>query len=436
MTTKPSDRRLRIVLALVIVAVSIFVVARAARKGSTSTRNKTHGALERNYEFAGRLIRGEDPYAKPPLHAPYPPSYGIVMAPLRLLPLMPARIAWAVFQLLCLFLLIAHLRRFAGSIDATRGPPLWVFVGAVFLVLRYLSRDTSGGGGNLVWGTLVFLAVIRPGEAPGTDERPWRGLLLGIVLAAKPTPVLFLPWLWWRGRRQTCAIALGTAALLHLSPILTLGTGAWAEAYAHWFQGVLAYSRQADLFALPSSDFPPFSWMHQSLRFAVLRFFGTVPSEHVLDSPLWFNGLGLAVQPLTIARRALEFAILGVTLGVLYRARKRSDPWIEVHAVGLLVCTTLLLSPIAWKSYHLWHLPFFAAILLGLAFKNEYVTRRRREIVVGLALYWLFCQLASELVLGDHGKELMQSLYVVTFGALWLWTLAFRFCLQRPQSRS
>ncbi|MCA8968697.1 MAG: DUF2029 domain-containing protein [Planctomycetes bacterium] len=427
----------RLVLVALTIAIALFVVLRAARKGEGKGADKTHGALERNYEFAGRLLRGSDPYASPQLHAPYPPSYGIVLSPLRLFPLQTARVAWAIIQLACLAALLVLLRTWYRTIDA-KGPPIWVPLLAIVLVARYLSRDTSGGGGNLVWGTLVFFAVLRPGEPPGSDEKPWRGALLGIVLGAKPTPVLFLPWLWWRGRKRTLTVAIVVATILHVSPLLTLGVNGWLDAYGRWIDGVIAYSKQTDLFAMPSHDFPPFSWMHQSLRFAVTRFLATVPAEHVLDSPLFFQGLGLEITTVAITRRVLEAAIAATTLFALWRARTNRSTWTDIHATSLLASATLLLSPIVWKSYHLWLLPFFYACLAHLATPREdsavSTKRRRRERVIGMAVYFVLCGLSSELLLGQNGKEVMQSLYVVTAGALWAWSLALRDLLRPHES--
>lgn len=414
-----------------VLALSAFVVLRAARKGEGRGNDKTHGALERNYEFAQRVLEGSDPYREPQLHAPYPPSYGLIMAPLRLLPLRAARVAWAVLQLLCLGALVLLLRRWHSTLPGdsgatlSRAPPAWVTVLALVLVARFLSRDTSGGGGNLVWGTLVFVAVLRPLEAPGTDERPWLGTWLGIVLAAKPTPVLFLPWLILLGRYKTLAVALGVAAALHAAPLLTLGLEGYENAYRTWLTGVVAYAQQDDVFAAPSHGFPPFSWMHQSLRFALGRFLGSVPQEHVLESPLFFQGLGMDVVHIALLRRVLEATIAVLALAALWRVRRARSPWVAIHAIGLLASATLLLSPIVWKSYHLWQLPFFYGLLAGL--RDEGLTQgQRREVIVGLSLYFALCGLASEALLGDNGRDVMQSFYVVTAGAVWTYTLALR----------
>lgn len=401
-------------LALLALAVSVLLVARAARK--------RHGALERNYIFSGRVLAGEDPYATP-VHSPYPPSYGLVMGPLRLLPLTGARIAWALLQIVMLGVLIALCARWWRSLGVIRGPPpLWLTGIALLLVSRYLWRDTAGGGGNLVFGTCVLLACVRPGERPGEDRKPWTGLLLGLVLAAKPTPLLFLPWLWLRGRHRTLLVAVLTATVLHAAPLLTLGADGWMAAYGRWADGVWRFGTQADLFALPELDFPKFTWMHQSLRYCVARYFGAVPSEHALDSALFFQGLALPHGAVRAVQLTLTVVLLGATWAVLYRRRASDSPFVELSAPSALVALTLLLSPITWKSYHV---QLFPAFFLMLAW-SEVATRRQREITVGLVAYFVLCVALSEFVIGKLGKNVMQSLYVVTFGAGWVWLLTLR----------
>ncbi|MEZ5988985.1 MAG: glycosyltransferase 87 family protein, partial [Planctomycetota bacterium] len=304
-----------------------------------------------------------------------------------------------------------------------RDPPWLAMLVALLLVVRFLLRDMAGGGGNLVWLTLVALACIRPGEAPGEDRRPALGALLGLVLATKPTPLLFLGWLALRGRRRTLAVAVATAAALHLAPMLTMGVDGWGRAYGHWLDGVLAYARQDDPFATPAYDFPPFDWMNQCLRCAVARYLGTVPQVHLDELPEGLRFAGLGLEPATYAdlSRLLVLALVAASFAVLWRRRRDADPAVEWTAPCLLIPVTLLASPITWKSHHVQLLPLcFALLALGPG------ARTRRGLRVLLGAYFVLCVLPGGDVVGKLGKEGMQSLYVVTAGAvaLWLATLA------------
>ncbi|MFQ5505985.1 MAG: glycosyltransferase family 87 protein, partial [Planctomycetota bacterium] len=367
----------RKILILLGALAGLLLVARAARK--------EEGAILRNRAFAELVWTGAFPYAaagaeRRPLHAPYPPSYGIVMGPLLLAPITVCRILWALLQLALLLLVLRLCARWWSDLLHARAPP-WLAVLALLFVLRFLLRDMAGGGNNLVFGALVLLACLRPGEVPGEDRRPWTGLGLGVVLAAKPTPLLFLFWLWMRGRRRTLAVALGSALFLWLCPALTLGVRGSADAYGHWLRGVLLYSGQENLFAEPALGFPPFDWMHQSLRYALARFLGSVPETQLgLLHFAAFPGVGLPHAMVAWIHRILTVLLLAQSFGMLWLRRKSPSPWHEMAGPCLLIALTLLLSPITWKAHHVGLLPVFYLLLARAS------VGRRPGLVLGLGL--------------------------------------------------
>jgi hypothetical protein len=392
---------------------------------------KKHGSLLRNRIFAGDVLRGEFPYHPQaedprPVHAPYPPSYGIVMAPLLLPPLPIARVLWVLLQISMLGIMLQQLGRWYRRSHQGRAPPPWLPILATLLVSRYLLRDTAGGGGNLIFATLVLLACLPLENTPrGTSLR---GCLLGLVLAAKPTPILFLPLLLLQGRRRAFFAAILTAGLLHFSPILSLGFDGWARAYSHWIEGVLAYGSRADVFAPPSHGFPPFTWMHQSLPFMLARFLGTVPQEHILPSPLFFQGAGLAPSLIHWIYRIIALLLVWFSARRIHQetlsGRQQKLLWLP--AVSALFALTLLLSPITWKSHHVALLPAFYFLL------SQAQNQKSKGLWIGLLLYFLVNDLLSQEVLGKLGKNLMQSYYSVTLGALWVLAASLLLPRQSP----
>jgi Glycosyltransferase family 87 len=419
MTTLTPQPRRRWLAILLLILLGAFLVQRATRR--------KQGPVHRNRLFASLVWQGQSPYpAGEPIHAPYPPSYGFLMGPLLLPPIQVARITWAILQLFCLLLLYRLAMRWWETVDTSqfsqtslspRGPPQLVLLLSLLLVSRYLLRDMSGGGGNLIYGTLVALACIRPGEQPGEDKRPWLGIGLGLVLGLKPTPLLFLPWLAMRGRNRTLGVAILTALLCHIAPITTLGPDLWISSYTHWAEGAWLYSGQTDLFATPSHDFPPFTWMNQSLRCAVTRYLTTVPHDLTAEIPrsLFFQGIGLSAITAGWVNRLVSLSLLGYAFALLYRLRKVPSPWVEWGAPCLLIPLTLLLSPIAWKAHQVQLLPVFFFLLVALS-----CSHKSRRIQIGLILYFLLCTLPGADLVGKDIKEWMQCLYVVTLGGLWL----------------
>jgi hypothetical protein len=424
---------LRLVAVLALIAALLLIVR--------STR-KARGPIERNRIFASDVWSGQFPYDphpelgyERPVHAPYPPSYGVVMGWQLLAPTTVIRVIWATLQMLLLVVLFVHLGKWWRCTVGTRGPPLWVIALSILLVSRYLLRDTAGGGGNLVFGTLVALACLRPGEAHGEDKRAWTGILLGIVLAAKPTPIFFVPWLLLRGRYRTLAVAALTALALHATPLLTMGTETWLASYQRWFEGAWLFSTQSDAFAPAAHGFPGFEhnqWMHQSLRFFVARFFGQVPDAATLDTPLFFGGLGLPVWEVAGLTRILSLSLLGLTLFGAWLRRRDESGWGEGLAFASLVCLTNLISPIVWKSYWVQAIPVFFVFLTAIAERP----RESRRLEILLLLYFFGCVLLSGDIVGKDNKELLESLYVVTIFGIGLWVACIYLILRMPVSRA
>ncbi len=395
---------------------------------SLRATRKREGALARNRAFAALVVAGRFPYERNyrggrPIHAPYPPSYGLVMAPLLLVPEPAARVLWVWLQLAVLALVLARLARWHAAAYG-RPPPLLVPLLALLLASRYLLRDTAGGGNNLLFGGLVLFACCRPDEARGEDRRPALGLLLGLVLAAKPTPILFVPWLFWRGRVRSALWALATAASLHLAPLTVLGPGGWARAYGHWLAGSLAYATEADVFAEPALAFPRFTWMNQSLHCLVARYFGRVPPAQA--GPLLFPGLGLGTPALRALNLVLALALLALTAARLRAAARgpRAGARLELFGPALLFALTLLLSPISWKAHHVRLLPAFYLLAADLCAAPR---GRRGFYALFAALYFAACVLPSEEVLklaagsaaaGKAWKNVFQAQFVTALGCL------------------
>src|SRR5262245_34919030 len=139
--------------------VAVVLVVRAGN------RPESRGVILDHLEFGRRLVHGEDVYglwrSSPkaplrPLHAPYPPSFGLLTAPFAVIDetagLLAARVAWALLQVASLFACGLVLR----ALLAPRAPPperagwQWMWLATFVLLARFVLRDTHGGGGNLI----------------------------------------------------------------------------------------------------------------------------------------------------------------------------------------------------------------------------------------------------------------------------------------------
>lgn len=402
---------------LVWLALAALLVARA------TDRPPTRGVILDHLEFGRRLVLGEDVYGPwqsdadapvRPLHAPYPPSFGLLAAPFAAIDATfgqrPARASWALLQVLALLVLAWQLRRLAPRAPPGRAASWhWLWFGTFLLGARFILRDTHGGGGNLINTALCVFAF------GVLERRPWlAGLLLGFSLATKPTQLWLLPVLLvlGRGRALGWTLAAGLGCVVVTLVLQRLDLAPWLR----WLEGSYRLGTQADPWADPALEFPPFEWMNQSLRLGVARWCGTVPPEFAARVE-WgvAPGLGLDVPTVGWIGRILALTLLGWLLLACRRLRgsREALPWLLAAALVLSV----MLSPLSWKAHHVALLPVLFLLL------HAAVCSRSRALAVVLGLWALCCNLGGDLI-GDAADEWLNSVYIVTLWDLVLFGMA------------
>ncbi len=413
-----TPKRRRIAWILVWIVLGAFLVVRMG--------GRDRGVITDHVEFGRRLLAGDDLYAPyldvddrgraKPLHPPYPPSFGLLTAPFSLLPERGARYAWVTLQVLALWLIGLRLRDLLRDAYPDLAPRTQVlFAATAALGVRFVLRDTHGGGGNLFNLALALQSLHL--AARGSPKTA--GLLLGFSLATKPTQAMFVLVLWLLRHRAAAAWTLvATGAFVALTIVIHRGIEHWP----YWLSGTLAYASQQDLFADPKNGFPPFTWMNQSLRCMVARFFGEVLPEFADLVPGFFAGFGLDAATSSWIARGLGVALLGTTVAVAWRTRERAAARLPVVAAFLAL--SLLLSPISWKAHHVALLPAFLTIVVGV-FRGDVASR---AFVVAFVLLVL----PGGDLLGRGLDETQNSLYVVTFGTIAAWALCLRAATTLP----
>ena len=418
----PRTRWLWVLLWCTLAAV---LVARAAR------RPESRGVILDHLEFGRRLLHGEDVYGPwrsdpdapvRPLHAPYPPSFGLLVAPFSAIDEAfghrAARATWALLQVGCLVATALVLRRRTLAQTTVAGPHMWHVLWLLLFVLgaRFVLRDTHGGGGNLINLGLCLLAFDA-----AERERPRRaGLWLGLSLATKPTQIWLLPvlLLLGRGRAVGWTLVCGAGAVLLTLALQRFELAPWWR----WFEGSWRLGTQGDAFAVPALDFPPFEWMNQSLRCAVARWCGTVPDEFAARVAWGVPpGLGLSLPVVVGITRGLSLAALLAVLATAWRAR--AVPAARLWVVAAALVLSVLLGPLSWKAHYVVVLP---VLFLLLQQATAAPIARARRTAWALLAGFAVCCLPGEAIVGDAGDEWQNSVYLVTAWACVLLVVALR----------
>ena len=265
----------------------------------------------------------------------YPPLAAVVFAPFAWLSLSGAGAVITVITLLLLIvstaIVLTRLRIWDSSQVAT-GPAWlrrgWLAAAIVAPAVVYLEPVRSNfdfGQINVVLMTLVIADCVP-------RRTPWpRGLLLGVAIALKLTPAVFL--LYFLLRRDTRAL-LVTAASVVVSTLVGVAL-AWQDSFQYWTKTV-----------------------HDTDRIGT----ATLNTNQNIAGTL--ARLGLGDTPRFVLWVLACFAVLALTVWAARRVLRAgsdgSDAASGEATVLALVCVAmfgLVVSPVSWSHHWVWVLP-------------------------------------------------------------------------------
>lgn len=274
----------------------------------------------------------------------YPPLAAIVFSPFAWVSLSAASvIITAITLVLALLSTWIVLTRLAvwPVWTATREPAwwrrTWLSAGIVALAVLYLEpidANFAFGQINVVLMTLVIADCLP-------RRTPWpRGVLLGLAIALKLTPAVFLLYFVLRRDGRAALTAVGTFVAASL-----LGCAlAWRDSVEYWTTTV----RHTDRIGSAALN------TNQNIAGALARL-GLDKSTHFV---LW-----------TLAC----FAVLGLTIWAVRRVLAAQESTLALMCVALF---GLVVSPVSWSHHWVWALP---TVVTGAV-----LAYRRRNVALGV----------------------------------------------------
>lgn len=246
----------------------------------------------------------------------YPPFAALLAIPLALVPFGAAGWIWTGLQILATTAIVwyAGWRLIHGF--GAWAPIALAVLTAPMLWLAPVADGLRFGQVNAFMVLACLMDLRNP--RPLWLRRVPRGVLIGLAMAVKLTPGVFVIHLLVTRRWREASTAIGTAVLVTLGAFVVL-----PEASLTFWGGALQD---------PSRLGPNVGSSNQSLRGVLLRLL----PDSTLGSVLWVILAG------------------AVAIGGFWLARQRylaHDSIGEVAVVGLLAC---LLSPVAWIHHHHW----------------------------------------------------------------------------------
>ncbi|MEZ5987736.1 MAG: glycosyltransferase family 87 protein [Planctomycetota bacterium] len=369
-------RHARLLVAAAALAVVAVLVVQAYRKDTSELPV---------YTLAGdRMAQGQEIYRPDePKPFTYPPFFALPFVPFRWLPEAVHRGVFVVVNVAALALVFRLLWRLlapiVGARDRRAQVAYWV------LVLLLSSRHLTSVLENQSHDLLVLLPLLAGVVAWARGRCVGTGAGVGLAVAAKATPLVFVPVLAWQRHYKAAAVAVAALVVATLLPdwlCPRADGGSWVGAWADTFLEGLTPGEAATAEGAWSS----WNKLNQSLSGTLYRlsFFEGPAREHYWDVRVWAPSVGLY----KVVLYGLQLALIGAT-AFLCLPRFLADVgpgergFRVLGQAGLLVCCMVLLSPMSSKSH-------FCVLLLPIAFAGaDFVFRRRDPALLVLFLVLL-----------------------------------------------
>lgn len=177
-----------------------------------------HSEWNNCYVVAARHMAAHEPIHSPSGYYAYPPCMAWLAVPLALLPLPLSLFLWSLVNVAAVITSFVCCWRLLNGPRLTKLAAPWVVVYwlGLALSLRWVVSSLEHQQFDTVITALLLAGCWA--IARGRDLRA--GLLIGLAASMKCTPLLFVPYLAWRGRFLAALIVPAAAVVFNLLPDL------------------------------------------------------------------------------------------------------------------------------------------------------------------------------------------------------------------------
>jgi hypothetical protein len=373
---------------------------------------KKIGDYDVNREFGRRFLAGEYLYEDGQCFN-YMPTSALYWAPLALV---PPRVGMGLrygAALICLALTIRMLRRMVFSRERPESEKSWAVTWvSLILAVHYLIRDFDDGGPYV-----ILLAILVGGIYCFCHRREKLGAFwLGLGIAVKITPGLFLPFLiWkrqWRFAGYTCMAVVGWILL----PALWMGPASWWRHQQEWNQVALSVFRDSPDGQREDNEQRV---QNQALKPALMRYLVSYPEGHSLRLAHAGYVDFLNWSP-AATNRAANLVFLGLWGLLCWRSRcawKGLESRAILGEIAGLLLLVLLFSPVTWLQHFVFALPAIYWIVA------EHQTEARAMTRWLLGCYIVLALVMNRELLGRENYLLLLSYHTHTICLLVLFAL-------------
>jgi alpha-1,2-mannosyltransferase len=312
----------------------------------------------------------------------YPPLAAVLFSPFAVLPL---NVASAAITATTLVLLIVAMTILVTRLDVwpqttVIGDPAWLrrawlaatIVALAVVHLEPIQSNFDFGQINVVLMTLVIADCVP-------RRTPWpRGMLLGLAIALKLTPAVFLLYLVLRRDTRALVVTAASAALATLAGVAF----AWRDSLEYWTETV----RHTDRIGAATLN------TNQNIAGALAR-------------------LGLGEGERFVLWVLACFAMLALTMWAARRVLKADQPMLALVCVALF---GLVVSPVSWSHHWVWALPALLVVTVT-------AYRHRSAALAAAAAAGVALMVWTPIPLMTQHRETAASLWRQLAGCSYVW---------------
>ena len=360
------------------------------------------------YRLGGQvLLQGGDLYGRLPdielganLPFTYPPIAAILFAPLAMMPLKVASALFTVVSIVAFGVATWLVGREVSGLRGARAAWFGVALTGAFMWIGPMRETIWFGQINNVLMCLVVVDLLA------LRGRKWQGSLIGLAMAIKLTPAVFLAYFLMR--KDWRALIVGIVSALVYTAIGFAVT--WRDSVNYWTDALLSADRVGNLAYLAN----------QSINGLIRRL--------ILDdrtaSLVWFASC----------------AVIG--LGLLWLLWRLFKVGLDAAAMVTMALYALLASPVSWSHHWVWCVP--AILVLAFLWRTRGpVVGWIGAAVAALGLWVFYSRIIWEQPIVDSGVVEWNGTQQILGNAQTLWAFLALAALvvaavwpsRRPSSR-
>src|SRR5215213_6198797 len=315
----------------------------------------------------------------------------------------------------CLWLTCALFHRMIkGRFPELAHANLILGVVAIVLAGQFILYDLDDGGPHT-----ILMGMMAGGlYAAWTGRERLGALWLGLAIALKVTPGLFIPFFLWKRQWRLASYTIIATLCWIVLPMVWMGPSSWWTHQLTWTR-VAAGSvlgAQTEYTQINEDNI-----RNSGINPALMRYLVTLPPDH----PLRKNDPGY-VPVLDLAPSQGRLMVIVVTAGLLgifgWRSRRPyagpADPDWPSECSGLLILM-LLLSPLTWIQHLPWLLPALYCVV-AQACSHDGVGPASRA---ALGFYVMVAMVLNYELLGKHNFTIFLSFKPFTFAMIMILTI-------------